>query len=194
MSGKHVIRLGDSTSHGGVVVSATSHFEMFGKPVARLGDKVTCPIPGHGACAIVEGDPLWSIDGIPVALEGHKTSCGASLISSLSNVTRSYDGMGVPSVGGMASGAAAVALQAVALASHAEDEPHALRFHALDPETGDPLPYRAYVVTLGDGSAVGGTTDDDGYTDPIHADAAEVVAIHVMFKSPKKDLDQEELT
>lgn len=166
---------------------------MFGKPVARLGDKVTCPIPGHGACTIVESDPQWSIGGIPVALEGHKTSCGASLISTLPSVTRSYEGMGVGSVGGTASGAAAGALQAANRANHVEDEPHAMRFRALDPETGDPLPYRSYVVTLGDGSLVTGTTDADGYTDPIRADAAEVVDIHVMFKAPKKGLALEEL-
>jgi uncharacterized Zn-binding protein involved in type VI secretion len=30
---------------------------------------------------IAEGDPKVLIDGIPVAFEGHKTSCGATLIS-----------------------------------------------------------------------------------------------------------------
>lgn len=80
---KRVIRLGDPTTHGGKVVSATGHFHIYDKPVARLGDKVTCPLPGHGVVTIVEGDPDWLIDGIPVALEGHKTSCGASLISTL---------------------------------------------------------------------------------------------------------------
>lgn len=109
---KLVIRLGDPTTHGGTVVSATSHLEMFGKHVARLGDKVTCPIPGHGVCTIAEGDPLWSIDGIPVALEGHKTTCGASLISTLPNVQRSYEGMGVASVGGGLAGAAAAVASA----------------------------------------------------------------------------------
>lgn len=85
---KRVIRLGDPTSHGGTVVSATDHFHIHGKPVARLGDKVKCPLPGHGTTTIVEGDPDWRIDGIPVALEGHKTSCGASLISTLPNLER----------------------------------------------------------------------------------------------------------
>lgn len=98
MSSKRIIRLGDPTTHGGVVVSAAARFQMFGKPVARLGDKVTCRVRGHGECTIVEGDPLWSIDGIPVALEGHKTSCGASLISTLPNVTRRYEGMETGSV------------------------------------------------------------------------------------------------
>lgn len=85
---KHVIRLGDKTTHGGTVVSATDQLQIHGKPVARLGDKVSCPIKGHGSETIVEGDPNWLVDGIPVALEGHKTSCGATLISSLPNLKR----------------------------------------------------------------------------------------------------------
>ena len=61
---------------------------MLGKPLARKGDKCSCPIPQHANCVIIEGDPNWTIDGIPVALEGHKTSCGAALISTLPNLTR----------------------------------------------------------------------------------------------------------
>lgn len=82
---RKVIRLGDDTSHGGKVVSATSHVTVGGKPVARLGDKCTCPKRGHNNCVIVEGDTAWTIDGIPVALEGHKISCGAVLVSSAPN-------------------------------------------------------------------------------------------------------------
>jgi uncharacterized Zn-binding protein involved in type VI secretion len=80
---KRVIRLGDPTTHGGKVVSATANSSIYDKQIARLGDKVMCPITGHGVVTIVEGDSGWLIDGIPVALEGHKTSCGASLISTL---------------------------------------------------------------------------------------------------------------
>lgn len=85
---KRVIRLGDPTTHGGTVVSAVSHSTANNIQIARLGDKVVCPIPGHGVTTIVEGDPNWLIDGIPVALEGHKTSCGASLISTLPTLDR----------------------------------------------------------------------------------------------------------
>jgi uncharacterized Zn-binding protein involved in type VI secretion len=83
---KNVIRLGDPTSHGGRVVSTGSNFSAFGKPVARVGDKCVCPISGHQVCIIVEGDPTWSIDGRAVALSGCKTSCGATLISTLPEV------------------------------------------------------------------------------------------------------------
>ena len=85
---KRVIRLGDPMSHGGTVVSASPTTIINGKPVARLGDEVTCPKPGHGTVTIVEGDPAWLVDGRPVALEGHKTSCGASLISTLPTLGR----------------------------------------------------------------------------------------------------------
>ncbi len=83
---RRIIRLGDPTSHGGNVVSAASNVNVMGIPVARLGDACTCPIPGHSGCTIVEGDPTHTIDGIPVAYEGHKTSCGAALIATVSNV------------------------------------------------------------------------------------------------------------
>ncbi|WP_047395351.1 PAAR domain-containing protein [Chitinibacter sp. ZOR0017] len=85
---KKAIRLGDPTSHGGTVISAQPKTVLFGKPIAVLGDKVACPIPGHGVCPIVEGDPSWLVGGKPVALEGHKTACGAALISTLPPVEK----------------------------------------------------------------------------------------------------------
>lgn len=79
---KGVIRLGDLTSHGGKVVVASATSSVNGLAVARQGDACVCPIPGHSACVIIEGDPSVLIGGVPVAFHGHKTSCGASLISS----------------------------------------------------------------------------------------------------------------
>jgi uncharacterized Zn-binding protein involved in type VI secretion len=78
---RNVIRLGDPTSHGGKVesVSAT-HFTVGGIPVARVGDKCSCPIKGHDNCTIAEGDPHHVIDGLAVAHDGHKTTCGATLM------------------------------------------------------------------------------------------------------------------
>ena len=85
---KKVIRLGDPTSHGGAVMTAAQNLTALGIAVARKGDKCTCPIAGHGVCTIVEGDPDWTIDGMPVALEGHQTSCGATLISTIAATGR----------------------------------------------------------------------------------------------------------
>jgi uncharacterized Zn-binding protein involved in type VI secretion len=83
---RNVIRLGDSTSHGGKVVSVSAnHFTVDDIPVARVGDACSCPIKGHDNCTIAEGDPHHVIDGVPVAYEGHKTTCGAALIPSTGN-------------------------------------------------------------------------------------------------------------
>ncbi len=97
---RRVIRLGDKTTHGGEVVSAADNYSIMGKAVARMGDMATCPRKGHGTCEIVEGDPTWTINGRNVALEGHKLKCGAELISSLGNLSRSYEGDGVASDSG----------------------------------------------------------------------------------------------
>jgi uncharacterized Zn-binding protein involved in type VI secretion len=85
---KGVIRLGDITSHGGKVLAASGTSIVHGIPVARQGDACICPIKGHTSCFIAEGDPRVLNGGIPVAFQGHKTSCGATLISSAQTSVR----------------------------------------------------------------------------------------------------------
>jgi uncharacterized Zn-binding protein involved in type VI secretion len=80
----NVIRLGDPTSHGGKVQCVSAdHFTVDGIAVARVGDVCSCPIHGHNNCTIAEGDPSHLIDGVAVAYEGHKTTCGAILIATI---------------------------------------------------------------------------------------------------------------
>lgn len=82
--GDGMIRLGDATSHGGKVITGQSTYIVHGKPVAVVGDKVTCPADGHGGvCTIVEGNPTLRINGKQVAFHGCHTSCGAALVSSM---------------------------------------------------------------------------------------------------------------
>jgi uncharacterized Zn-binding protein involved in type VI secretion len=86
----NVIRLGDPTSHGGKVVSVSAHHVTVGGiAIARVGDLCVCPISGHQMCAIAEGSSRHLIDGIPVAYDGHKTSCGATLIATVANFVES---------------------------------------------------------------------------------------------------------
>ena len=83
---RKIIRLNDSTSHGGKVESVgATHFTVDGLGVARVGDACSCPIIGHNNCTIAEGDPHHTIDGVAVAYDGHKTSCGALLQASASS-------------------------------------------------------------------------------------------------------------
>lgn len=81
---KGVIRLGDPHTHGGKVISA-SGANFADKPVALLGDKVSCPKKGHGINVIIEGHPTWTMFNIPVVVDGCKCACGCSLISTLPN-------------------------------------------------------------------------------------------------------------
>lgn len=80
--GKPLIVLGDKTSHGGVVLEASAQSMTGNVRIARIGDKVSCPLKGHGPCTIVSGDPTLIIDGKPAARDGDTTSCGAVLIAS----------------------------------------------------------------------------------------------------------------
>jgi len=84
----NVIRLDDPTSHGGKVASvAATNFLVEGKPVACVGDKCICPIHGEGS--IIEGESQHTINGTSVAYNGHQTSCGAKLISTIKNFNKS---------------------------------------------------------------------------------------------------------
>lgn len=83
MAGKSVICLGDTTDHGGVVISALDNYNINGRPVATEGDSVSCP-KCNGVFQIVSGSSLMTFQGKKIALEGMKTTCGATLIASQS--------------------------------------------------------------------------------------------------------------
>ncbi|QBH96223.1 PAAR domain-containing protein [Limnobaculum zhutongyuii] len=83
---KGIIRLGDRTTHGGNVITATSTMVMDGKKVALIGDLVDCPKSGHGVNPIIEGSSDWISDGKQVAVDGCRCACGCTLITSLPEV------------------------------------------------------------------------------------------------------------
>lgn len=85
--GLPIVRLGDLTSHGGTVVTASMMHTIDGVGIARVGDNIACPIPGHGVNAIVEGAPNYLIGGRMVALHGHRAACGCTLIASIATAT-----------------------------------------------------------------------------------------------------------
>ncbi len=78
---KGFVLLGDKTTHGGTVISASSTMIINGKKVALVGDQVSCPVTGHGTNQIVEGSPEWSSDGKAVVVDGCRCQCGCQVIS-----------------------------------------------------------------------------------------------------------------
>lgn len=81
------VRQGDSSSHGGTVLSGCGKVLIVGAPAARLGDSHSCPVPTHGVTPIASGSAKVSICGSPAARQGDTTACGASLISGQGKVT-----------------------------------------------------------------------------------------------------------
>jgi uncharacterized Zn-binding protein involved in type VI secretion len=79
----NLVRLGDTTDHGGRVISASSSMSYDGRSVARKGDRVSCPLHDISPNLIIEGDESMMDDGVPIARHGHRAMCGCRLISSL---------------------------------------------------------------------------------------------------------------
>ncbi|WP_293935777.1 PAAR domain-containing protein [Iodobacter sp.] len=176
---KKVIRIGDDTSHGGVVVSGAAHRNMFGKAVARVGDMVSCPIPGHGSCPIIEGDPSWNIDGKAVALEGHKTACGAVLFSSMPEVDRSYEGSGVASTGGSQSAQSLLKSVAGNSAAKTIKDTYDQHFVLRDHETDTLFKNQKYRITTSLG-IFEGVTDESGLTGKVGtASKSEEITVEI---------------
>ena len=78
------IRLGDTTDHGGKVITASETADYDGIPLARKGDRIECPLHLEvQPNVIIEGDETMDDEGIPIARHGHRGTCGCQLISSL---------------------------------------------------------------------------------------------------------------
>lgn len=82
---KFAVVLGDATTHGGKVTSASSSFDISGKYAALLNDTVSCP--EHGTNKIIECDvSAYEENGHGIILHGCKTQCGASVIASIQDM------------------------------------------------------------------------------------------------------------
>lgn len=77
---RQIIVVGDTlTPHGGTVTTGSNSDIVDGKAIARKGDTVECK--EHGTQTIAEGDESSMIGGGPVALHGHRATCGCTLVS-----------------------------------------------------------------------------------------------------------------
>jgi uncharacterized Zn-binding protein involved in type VI secretion len=74
-------RLGDITSHGGVIITGAMLTMINARPAARMGDLHACPIPGHGITPIVTGSLDTTTEGFPDARIGDMAACGAVIVT-----------------------------------------------------------------------------------------------------------------
>jgi uncharacterized Zn-binding protein involved in type VI secretion len=183
--GQLIIVLGDTTDHGGTVITAGSTADTNGFPWARKGDMVSCP-RCKGIFPIAEGDPNFISDGAPVAYDGCKVACGARLIGGKQGITTT-----VPH-GGAASGGSGglddrIGLISATMAAAYEDEPvdsegqrFKGRFQVLDRTTGEPVAATSVRVRSTDGQYLTGQTDSEGYTQWVERDANEALAFDLV--------------
>lgn len=76
-----VARLGDVSSHGGIIISSGQLYRdsADGKLVARRGDLHSCPIPRHGVTPIVTASSKVRSQGKAVAGITSMCGCGATI-------------------------------------------------------------------------------------------------------------------
>ncbi|MDW5416458.1 PAAR domain-containing protein [Iodobacter sp. CM08] len=86
MAKRAIIRIGDLTSHGGVVLEGFSTLNIYGKNAAGVGHKGQCP-QCKTTFTIVAGASNYTFMGKNVAVEGMLTSCGATLIATQGQAT-----------------------------------------------------------------------------------------------------------
>lgn len=80
----NLVRLGDATDHGRKVITASTTMGADGRFVARKGGEVWCPVrPEVLPNLILEGDDSMVDNGILIARQGHRATCGCRLLSSL---------------------------------------------------------------------------------------------------------------
>ncbi|KFK91697.1 MULTISPECIES: PAAR domain-containing protein [unclassified Serratia (in: enterobacteria)] len=75
-----VVCLGDTTTHGGEVKTASSTLYFNGLQAALVGEWVSCP--RHGMNTIVEGDSTTFEEGRQVVVNNCLCACGCRVISS----------------------------------------------------------------------------------------------------------------
>ena len=163
---------GDKTSHHGTVLEGSPFSDSNGKPIARVGDKVSCP-KCMGIFTIAEGDKSNIVDGAPVAYQGCKVSCGAILIASqMATQTNPSSGTAPGAAAGDDAGETLARFGAIGAGMAGAYEDQAVdhdgrfkgRFQLVDIETGEPVKGEPVRYGPSGSDLAHGTTDDEGYT------------------------------
>lgn len=149
------ICVGDKTSCGGTVVTGSAFSDVNGKPVARIGDKISC----RKNCTITTGNPAEIIDGAPMALHGSQTSGNCTCLSN--NNDKHGDGQ-VPGAAPVASKVADPGIAFMPVMAELLDEESWVEFHLVNAED-QPIPGQKFTLTDAAGKQTSGVLDDAGH-------------------------------
>lgn len=84
-----VARLGDTSDHGGTIVSASPDTFANGIAIARSGDMHSCPIAGHGVTAITSSSTTLVNQKGVVRATVDQAGCGAKIVTGSPTVNAS---------------------------------------------------------------------------------------------------------
>lgn len=80
-------RLGDTSNHGGVIITCSGDVKVNGIGAVRQGDLHSCPVPGHGVTPMshITSTTNWRVNGRAGINEGDIAGCGAKIVTGSSN-------------------------------------------------------------------------------------------------------------
>jgi uncharacterized Zn-binding protein involved in type VI secretion len=76
---KAIVRIDDTSDHGGKMVSASGRFTLDGKMVCVEGDLHQCPIRYHGTTPVHATQGAATTGGKAILRVGDKAECGATI-------------------------------------------------------------------------------------------------------------------
>lgn len=176
MGMRGAILLGDPTSSGGRIISASGFMVVDGKPLACVGDKATCHLEGHGGTVtIVEGSSSDIMVGRMIAYDGCALSCGCRAMAT----TTRY--MLEPNRGGTGStGPSNIVAVSQSLPDASSDLVFDEQIQLIDKSSGQPLSDVEYKIIADSGQTFTGKTGSDGKTMRIRTDGIDQLRVFLV--------------
>jgi uncharacterized Zn-binding protein involved in type VI secretion len=167
------IRLGDLTSGGGRVITASgTNFIIDDLPLVLQGDKATCE--KHGGIQTFVEHCLGNMDEDKGwVIEGCKLSCGCIAYSSCASTFWVEDTIGC----GYPASELAQMSPWLSMPADADSIAYDQQFQLVD-EHGQPVPNTKYKIVSATGKLKSGITDAEGKTMRVFATAAEDLHVH----------------
>lgn len=186
---------GDATTTGAICHASLvqSSLEQ-GRMALRLGDKTSpCGVCGQIG-EIVEGDSRFVWLGIPTAVHNALVLCACPpgtnrLIASRSGRARAARVAPTPATPRHVTPTSSTPPSLYPHTTRASGRVFVRTFVIRDSETGQPLVNRAFVARV-DGQQKTGITDSYGLARVEGSSAESVVSLHVMFRSPVRELSE----
>lgn len=151
---------------------------IHGKPAAGVGHKVHCP-KCSGSTVIAEGAINATMMGISIAVEGMKTSCGATLLASQITDTIEYGAGASRTTAASKAALAAIIARAPKNAAKAKGAARAKydeQVRVLD-QDGIPIANMPYHIADESGKVYKGLTDADGCCERVHTEGVQSLLI-----------------